>query len=66
LSVRNTQHESPPLKEEYKAEYEQSKQRKRLRIVNDAPAGEFATPLALNKELDRLFAALNVTEYMVQ
>jgi len=66
LSVRNTQHESPPLKDEFKAEYEQSKQRKRLRIVNDAPAGEFSTPLALNKELDRLFASLNVTEYMVQ
>ena len=49
LSVRNTQHESPPLKDEFKAEYEQSKQRKRLRIVNDAPAGEFSTPLALNK-----------------
>ena len=66
LSIRNIQNETPTLKDEYKQEYEQSKTRKRLRVVNDAPLGECSTPNAVTKELDRLFHSLNVSEYMIQ
>jgi P4 family phage/plasmid primase-like protien len=66
LTIRNTLHKTPELKDEFKTEYDQLKQRKRLRIIHDAPAGEISTPYALNKELDKLFATLNVTEYVIQ
>jgi P4 family phage/plasmid primase-like protien len=66
LSIRNIQNETPTLKDEYKQEYEQSKTRKRLRVVNDAPLGECSTPNAVTKELERLFNSLNVSEYMIQ
>lgn len=68
LSIRNAEHEAPVLKDEFKQDYENAKQRKRLRVVNmdttsSAMSGEITTPLMLNNALEKLFASLDSTEY---
>lgn len=64
LTLRNTSHETPFLKDEYKAEFERGKQRKRTRIVQGTPTEWNA--VTLTASIEQLFSTLTVSEYVVQ
>lgn len=67
LSIRNLENETPILKEEFKQEYDNAKPRKKLRIVNaDVVSGEITNITSLNSAIDKLHAALEITEYAIQ
>ena len=65
LTVRNTNHEIPLLKEEYKAEFERGKQRKRTRVAQGAAPTEW-NAATVTSGLEQLFSTLTVSEYVVQ
>jgi P4 family phage/plasmid primase-like protien len=69
LSIRNLENETPVLKEEFKQDYENARQRKKLRVVSveTAPtSNEITTPLMLNSAIEKLFASLEVADYLLQ
>jgi len=69
LSIRNNEHETPVLKEEFRQDYENAKQRKRLRVIaseTTPTTTEITTPVMLNSAIDKLFGTLDVSEYIIQ
>jgi P4 family phage/plasmid primase-like protien len=64
LSIRNLENETPPIKEAFRHEYEGSKQRKRLRVINEPTAStEITTHAMLNTAVERFLVALDPHEY---
>ena len=68
LSIRNLDNETPVLKEEFKQEYDNAKQRKRLRVINTEmnTTGEITNLVALNNAIERLHASLEISDYIIQ
>ena len=65
LTLRNTNHETPVLKDEYTAEFERSKQRKRVRVVHGVAPTEW-NAITVTTALEQLFSSLMANEYVVQ
>ncbi len=69
LSIRNLENETPTLKEEFRQDYENAKQRKKLRVVavDVAPTStDITTVMMLNNALEKLFASLDASDYLIQ
>jgi len=69
LSIRNVDNESPTIKDEFKQDYENAKQRKKLRVISveSVPTTtEITTVPLLNNAIERLFASLEVSDYLLQ
>lgn len=67
LSIRNTNHETPVLKDEFKAEYEGLKSKRKVsKIVMKSSSTEITNPVSLNNAIEKLFSSLTVSEYKLQ
>jgi P4 family phage/plasmid primase-like protien len=68
LSIRNLENETLTLKEEFRQEYEQAKQRKKVRVVNTEThtSGEIANANALNHAIEKLHSSLEISDYIIQ
>lgn len=69
LSIRNLENENPILKEEFRQDYENAKQRKKLRVVSvdhGSNSTEITSLIMLNNALEKMFATIEKTDYFLQ
>lgn len=66
LSIRNTNHETPVLKDEFKMEYDNMKQKRKSKIISKPVTSEITNPVSLNHAIEKLFSSLTLSEYKLE